>query len=109
MKRCPVVAAISFGRVALFAEAMAMTALASISPAALAVEAVEADPSGQSATLPPIGEHWVWVPNRLLQHNFLFDAEGGQMLGAIPSTGSLSPKLPLVAKSRGEIYSVNPD
>ena len=28
--------------------------------------AIEPDPPGQVATLPPVGAHWVWVPDRLL-------------------------------------------
>jgi methylamine dehydrogenase heavy chain len=86
--------------------AIALATPLSITNPALAFEPEE---SGQIATLPPIGERWVWIPDRLLEHSFLFDAEAGKMLGTIPSTGSLTPKLPLVARSRGEIYSVDLD
>ncbi len=69
----------------------------------------EPERSGISATLPPIGEHWVWIPDRLLQHNFLFDAGTGEMLATIPGTSTLTPQLPLVSKMRQEIYSVDLD
>lgn len=74
-----------------------------------AAPAVEIDPSGQVARMPPISDHWVFVPDRLLQHSFVFDGDSGVLLGTIPSGGTLTPKLPLVSRSRGEIYSVDVD
>ena len=60
------------------------------------------------AQLPPYTEHRVWVPDRLWQHSALFDGDTGQMLGTIdgPSV-TVTPKLPLHARERGEIYSVD--
>ena len=71
--------------------------------------AVEIDPGGQVATLPPIGDHWLFVPDRLFQHSALFDGDTGQMLGSIPSPGAITPKLPLTSRTRNEFYSVDVD
>ena len=76
---------------------------------ALSARGLEADLSGRVATLPPIGEHWVWVPDRILEHSLLFDGDRGEMLGSISSPSMLTPKLPLVARTRKEIYSVDLD
>ncbi len=70
---------------------------------------VEPDPKGQIATLPPVGDHWVWVPDRLLQHSVLFDGDDGTVLASLSSPGALTPKLPLYARARGEFYSVDVD
>ncbi len=51
------------------------------------------------------GAHWVWVPDRLLQHSILFDGDTGVMLGAIDSAATLTPKAPVLA--RGHFYSVD--
>ena len=40
-----------------------------------AAAALEAEATGQIATLPPVGEHWVWVSDRLLAHSVLFDGD----------------------------------
>jgi methylamine dehydrogenase heavy chain len=61
------------------------------------------DPVEQAgvATLPPqIGAHWVWVPDRLLQHSILFDGDSGDVLGMIDSAASLTPKAPVHAGGR---------
>jgi len=73
-------------------------------PAPFVPEAV-----GRTATLPPFGAHWVFVPDRLLGHSALFDGDRGEMLGAVSSPSTLTPKLPLVSRARGEIYSVDLD
>ena len=39
------------------------------------------------ATLPEVGAHWVWVPDRLLEHSLLFDGDSGEVLGMIDSGG----------------------
>lgn len=71
--------------------------------------AVENDAAGQVVRMPPIGDHWLFVPDRLLQHSLLFDGDSGEVVGTISSPGALTPKLPLVSRSRGEIYSVDVD
>lgn len=52
------------------------------------------------ATLPPLAEraHWVWIPDRLLEHSVLFDGDSGEVLGMIDSAASLTPKPPLLAR-----------
>ncbi len=55
------------------------------------------------ATLPPVGPHWVWIPDRLLQHSILFDGDSGEVLGMIDSAASLTPKPPVLA--RGHFHS----
>jgi methylamine dehydrogenase heavy chain len=59
------------------------------------------------ATLPDLGDHLVWVGDRLLQHNVLFDGDAGEVLGMIDSPTILTPKLPMTSRERGEIYSVD--
>ncbi|MGB0621501.1 MAG: amine dehydrogenase large subunit [Myxococcota bacterium] len=83
--------------------------LAAVLFGATASQAVEIDPGGQVATMPPVGPHWVFVPDRLLQTSFIFDGDSAEMLGAIPSPGLLAAKLPPVARTRNEIYSVDVD
>ncbi|MEM7412377.1 MAG: amine dehydrogenase large subunit [Myxococcota bacterium] len=70
---------------------------------------LEPEAVGQVATLPPVGDHWVWVPDRVLEHSVLFDGDDGSVLAALASPGALTPKLPLFARSRGEFYSVDVD
>lgn len=71
--------------------------------------AVEIDAVGQVARMPPISDHWVFVPDRLFQHVLVFDGDSGDLVGTIPSPGLITPKLPLVSRARGEIYSVDVD
>ena len=71
--------------------------------------AVEIDAVGQVARMPPISDHWVFVPDRLFQHVLVFDGDSGDLAGTIPSPGLITPKLPLVSRARGEIYSVDVD
>ncbi len=59
------------------------------------------------ATLPPVGDHWLWVPDRLLGHSLLFDGDSGNVLGMIDSPLLLTPQPPIVARDRQEIYSVD--
>jgi methylamine dehydrogenase heavy chain len=59
------------------------------------------------ATLPPAGDHWIWVPDRLLGHSLLYDGDSGIVLGMIDSPSLLTPQVPLVSTERGEIYSVD--
>lgn len=61
----------------------------------------------QVATLPPVGERWVWVPDRLLQHSLLYDGDSGEVLGMIDSPSQITPKPPVYSRSRGEFYSAD--
>lgn len=60
-----------------------------------------------TATLPPPGDHWVWVPDRLLGHSLLFDGDSGTVLGMIDSPSLLTPQAPLISTVRGEVYSLD--
>ena len=59
------------------------------------------------ATLPPPGDHWIWVPDRLLGHSLLYDGDSGTVLGMIDSPLSLTPQPPILSTQRNEIYSVD--
>ncbi len=76
---------------------------------AASASSVETDRAGQIATLPPVGDHWVWVPDRVLAHSVLIDGDAGRVLATLSSPGLLTPKLPLFARSRGEFYSADVD
>ena len=66
------------------------------------------DEIGQVARLPErVGDHWVWVPDRLFRHSPLFDGDSGKMLGAIDSGMQITPKSPLWSRSRNEIYNID--
>lgn len=81
----------------------ASTLVSALVPAgALAAEPVE---EASVATLPELGAHWVWVPDRLLQHSILFDGDSGEVLGMIDSSASLTPKAPVHAA--GRFYSAD--
>ena len=64
---------------------------------------------GNVATLPPIGDHWVWIPDVLFAHSLLFDGDSGEMMGSIDAGSTLSPKPPMYSRARGEFYSVEID
>jgi methylamine dehydrogenase heavy chain len=54
------------------------------------------------------GDHRVWVTDRIWQHSALFDGDTGQVLGMIDGPGvTVTPKLPMHAHERGEIYSAD--
>ena len=59
------------------------------------------------AALPEMSDHWVWVPDRLIQHSMLYDGDTGEVLGMVDSPSLLTPKTPLVVRSRGEIYTAD--
>jgi methylamine dehydrogenase heavy chain len=60
------------------------------------------------AQIPPTGAHRVWVTDRLWHHSALFDGDTAQVLGMIDSPYvTVTPKLPMHAHRRGEIYSVD--
>ena len=67
-----------------------------------------AEEVGQVMRLPEtVGDHWVWVPDRVLNHSALFDGDTGRMLGALDSGVQISPKAPLWSRARNEIYTVD--
>jgi len=59
------------------------------------------------ATLPPPGDHWIWVPDRLLGHSLLYDGDTGTVLGTVDSPSLLTPQPPILSTERKEIYSVD--
>jgi methylamine dehydrogenase heavy chain len=83
-------------------------ACAALVLAGAAVAAARLPAAEPPAQLPPDSDHRVWVTDRLWQHSSLFDGDTGRMLGVIdgPSV-TVTPKLPLHARERGEIYSVD--
>jgi methylamine dehydrogenase heavy chain len=77
--------------------------------APIVAAAIEADERNAVATLPPVGNHWVWVADRVLGHNLLFDGDTAEMLGSISGGATIAPKPPLLSRERGEFYSVEID
>lgn len=67
----------------------------------------ESDPS--IVTLPPVGAHSVWVSDRLLAHNQLFDGDKGNALATIDGGTTFTPKPPFFSRRRGEFYGVEID
>jgi methylamine dehydrogenase heavy chain len=65
--------------------------------------------TGGVATMPPIGEHTVWVTDIVLSHSLLFDGDTGEVVATIDAGTTISPKPPLLSRERGEIYSVEID
>lgn len=51
-------------------------------------------------------DHWVWVSDRLLRHNQLFDGDTGRALGTLDVSISLAGRLPLASPKLGELYIV---
>lgn len=88
---------------------IATTVAAALAMASLAVVAAAEPPLERAAvaTLPTPSAHWLWVPDRLLSHSMLFDGDSGEVLGMIDSAAQLTPKPPLLSRSRGEIYSAD--
>jgi len=56
------------------------------------------------ARLPDVGDHWLWVPDRLLRHSLLYDGDSGRVLGMLDSGALLTPRPPLLSRSRNEFY-----
>lgn len=92
------------------------TAMAESAPSAEGSRAAEVEAASGSfesterpgvATLPPPGDHWVWVPDRLLSHSLLYDGDSGTVLGMIDSPSLLTPQVPILSTERNEIYSVD--
>jgi methylamine dehydrogenase heavy chain len=67
------------------------------------------DPTGSELqTMPTGGDHQVWVTDRIWQHSALFDGDTGQVLGMIDAPSvTVTPKLPMHARRRGEVYSAD--
>jgi methylamine dehydrogenase heavy chain len=67
------------------------------------------EPSSEApAQVAPGGAHRVWVTDRLWHHSALFDGDTAQVLGMIDAPYvTVTPKLPMHAHRRGEIYSVD--
>ncbi len=65
-------------------------------------------PASGPAQVPEGGDHRVWITDRIWQHSTLFDGDTGQMLGMIDAPSvTVTPKLPLHARKRGEVYAVD--
>jgi methylamine dehydrogenase heavy chain len=67
------------------------------------------DPQGSVPQGVPAGrDHRVWVTDRIWQHSALFDGDTGRVLGMIDAPSvTVTPKLPMHARRRGEIYSAD--
>jgi methylamine dehydrogenase heavy chain len=65
------------------------------------------DEFGQVRTLPSGSrDHWVWVSDRVLRHNQLFDGDTGLVLGTLDVSIALAGRLPLGSRDLGELYIV---
>ena len=63
---------------------------------------------GQVLRLPDtVSDHWLWVPDRVFRHSILLDGDSGKMLGAVDSGAQITPKPPLWARTRNEIFNVD--
>jgi len=94
----------------LYASVSAHTAMAESTPSAeleAASGSFESTERPTVATLPPPGDHWVWVPDRLLGHSLLYDGDSGTVLGMVDSPLQLTPQPPILSSERNEIYSVD--
>jgi methylamine dehydrogenase heavy chain len=75
---------------------------------ARAAVAPAASPPSDPAQVPTGGAHRVWVTDRIWRHSALFDGDTGQVVGMIDGpTATVTPKLPMHAHRRGEIYSAD--
>ena len=62
----------------------------------------------EPVVVPAGGDHRVWVTDRIWRHSALFDGDTGQVLGMIDGpNATVTPKLPMHAHRRGEIYSAD--
>lgn len=59
------------------------------------------------ATMPPPGPHWLLLPDRLLHHSLVIDGDTAVVHGIVDTPTELMFPLPLVSRSRGEIYSAD--
>ena len=78
-----------------------------VSHGSCAGDEVVPDEFGRIAKLPPgARDHWVWVSDRPLRHNLLFDGDSGRALGTLDVATSLSGRLPLTSRELNEFYVV---
>ncbi len=75
----------------------------------LCVASGAAEPqASEPMQIPPGGEHRVWVTDRIWQRSALFDGDSGKMLGMVDSSSvTVTPKLPMHARRRGEVYTAD--
>lgn len=74
-----------------------------------AVVEIQPDEFNQVLELPPgPRDHWVWVNDRPLRHNQLFDGDTGRALGTLDVSVTLAGRLPLTSRKLGEFYVVEP-
>jgi methylamine dehydrogenase heavy chain len=60
------------------------------------------------ASVAPGGAHRIWVPDRIWHHSVLFDGDTAHVIGMVDAPyATVTPKLPMHAHHRGEIYSVD--
>jgi methylamine dehydrogenase heavy chain len=76
-----------------------------------APHAQAAEPLEKASVAPmhAVGEHFVWVPDRLFAHSLLFDGDSGEVRATIDAGTTITPKPPLYSERRGEFYSVEID
>ena len=76
--------------------------------ALLGVAVAFAVPPPESTRAPSQSGHRVWITDRIWRHTALFDGDTGDVIGMIDGPGvTVTPKLPLHAHGRGEIYSAD--
>lgn len=97
----------SRGRVAAIAGFSALLLAGAFASAAAPDEAAAPSSVASVATVPPPGDHWLWVPDRLLHHSLLVDGDAGLVRGILDTPTELMFPPPLVSRSRGEIYSAD--
>ena len=84
-------------------------AVAQAAPGQLTPGEIKPDDFGRVATLPPgPRDHWVWINDRPLRHNLLFDGDTGRALGTLDVSMTLAGRLPLTSRELGEFYVVEP-
>ncbi len=83
------------------------TARATVLGCLLLAATAAAQTDDRSAVLAPPGPHAVWVADLVLRHSVLFDGDSGQVLGMVDGGATLTPKVPMLARSRNELYSVD--
>jgi methylamine dehydrogenase heavy chain len=84
--------------------------LAALVLASIGVAVAFAMPQPPDPARVPAGDpaHRVWVTDRIWRHTALFDGDTGNVLGMVDGpSATVTPKLPLHAHRRGEIYSAD--
>lgn len=88
---------------------MSQLAAAAVALLLLAAPARGVEVELANATLPPPGEHWVWVTDLLFTHSTLFDGDSGEVLAIIDGGTTISPKPPILSARGDAYYSVEID